>query len=96
MLGTLVLQPPAALDAIAHSGGQVDVQWDASISAALRPLEYVVLRRASGGDFAPIARTAALRLTDSPGSGTFDYVVRAAISTFTSGDSPVARAPTLP
>jgi hypothetical protein len=90
------VQPPPALDAISHANGDVDVQWEASPSAASRPLEYVVLRRAPGGSFAQIARTGALRITDTPGSGSFDYVVRAVISSFTSGDSPVASASSPP
>ena len=92
VLATLVVEPPPALDAIAHANGDVDVQWEASPSAASRSLEYVVLRRAAGGSFEQIARTADLRITDRPGSGSFDYVVRATISTFTSADSPVANA----
>ena len=68
------------------------MQWEASPAAVSRPLEYVVLRRTGGAAFAQIARTAALRITDTPGSGTFDYVVRAVISSFTSADSPVASA----
>ena len=92
MLATLLVQPPPAVDAVSHANGDVDVTWDASPSAASRPLEYAVLRRASGGSFAQIARTAALRITDAPGNGTFDYAVRALISSFISADSLVATA----
>jgi hypothetical protein len=96
VLGALLVEPPPSLDAISHANGEVDVQWAASPAAASRSLEYVVLRRPAGGSFAQIARTAALRVTDAPGSGSFDYVVRAVISTFTSADSPVANATTIP
>lgn len=52
---------------------------------------YVVLRRPTGtGAFAEIARTAAVTYTDAPPSGTVEYVVRTAVSSFTSGDSPAA------
>jgi hypothetical protein len=95
VLATLLVPPPPSLDAITH-GTEVDVQWEASPAAASRPLEYAVLRRAAGGAFAQIARTAELRFTDAPGSGSFDYVVRAVISTFTSADSPVASATVIP
>ena len=92
VLATLAVEPPPSLDAISHALGDVDVQWEASPSAASRSLEYLVLRRSAGGSFEQIARTSALRITDRPGSGSFDYVVRAVISTFTSADSPVANA----
>ena len=96
VLATLLVAPPPSVDAISHTNGDVDVQWEASPAAASRSLEYVVLRRASGGSFEQIARTAALSITDRPGTGSFDYVVRAVISTFTSADSPVANAVVIP
>jgi hypothetical protein len=75
----------------------VDLQWGTSPSAALRDVEYAVLRRASGvSTFAEIARTIAVTYTDAPAHGTYDYVVRAVVSTFTSTDSPVATATTGP
>ena len=74
----------------------MDVQWAAPPAAATRVLGYVVLRRSGTADFAEIARTADLRVTDRPGSGAFDYVVRATISTFTSADSQVASVSTIP
>ncbi len=52
-----------------------------------------MLRRQTGAtSFLQVARTAAVTYTDSPTPGTFEYVVRTAISTFTSADSPVAAA----
>lgn len=93
MLATLRLDPPPWLAAAAQPDRTVDLQWGTSPTAALRDVEYVVLRRQVGAtSYLQIARTSAVSYTDAPGTGTFDYVVRAAISTFTSADSPVASA----
>lgn len=82
---------------MAMSDGTVDLQWGTSPSAAVRDVEYLVLRRQIGATgFLQVARTAAVTHTDAPGPGTFEYVVRTAISTFTSLDSPVATASTGP
>jgi len=77
--------------------GTVDLQWETSPSAASRDVEYIVLRRQLGTSvFAEVARTSAVTYTDVPPPSTFDYVVRTAISSFWSADSPVATATTGP
>ncbi|HEX9435997.1 MAG TPA: hypothetical protein VGA16_02405 [Candidatus Limnocylindria bacterium] len=73
--------------------GTIDLQWGTSPSAASRAVEYVVLRRQIGAtSFLAIARTSAVSYTDTPTAGTYQYVVRTAISSFTSADSPSATA----
>ncbi|MBI2324927.1 MAG: fibronectin type III domain-containing protein [Chloroflexi bacterium] len=97
VLATLLLEPPPSLAATAMGDGTVDLQWDTSPSAAARDVEYLVLRRQIGATgFTQVARTAAVTYTDSPTPGTFEYVVRTAISSFWSADSPVATATTGP
>ena len=77
--------------------GTVDLQWGTSPSAAVRAVQYVVLRRQVGMSvYAEIARTSAVTYTDAPPLSTFDYVVRTMVSTFWSADSPVATVTTGP
>ena len=97
MLATLVLEPPPALTATVPGDGSVDLVWEPSPSADVREIEYVVSRRQVGTSLvAPIARTSSVSYTDRPPASTFDYVVRAAASSFTSADSPIATATTGP
>jgi len=73
--------------------GTIDLQWGTSPSAASRAVEYVVLRRQIGASsYLEITQTAAVSYTDTPQAGTHQYVVRTAISSFTSADSPSATA----
>ncbi len=97
VLATLTVAPPSGLTATAGAGGTVALSWTASPTAAQRAVEYAVLRRATGsGGFAEVARTSALSYGDTPPPGTYDYVVRAAVSSFTSADTAVATAATTP
>jgi hypothetical protein len=97
VLATLLLEPPPSLAAIVPGDGTVDLLWDPSPSSDVRDVEYVVMRRQVGASvFAPIARTSSLSYTDAPPASTFDYVVRTAVSSFSSGDSPIATATTGP
>ncbi len=73
--------------------GTIDLQWGTSPSAASRAVDHVVLRRQIGAaSFLEIARTSAVTYTDTPMAGTYEYVVRTAISSFTSADGPSATA----
>lgn len=97
MLATPTVAPASGLAASAAAGGAVALSWAASPTAAQRTVEYVVLRRASGSaSFAEVARTSALSHGDTPPPGTYDYAVRAAISSFTSADTAVATVTTTP
>lgn len=92
MLATIRLEAPAWLSATAVQGA-VDLQWATSASAASRDVSYAVLRRQTGASsFLEIARTSAVTFTDAPPPASYDYAVRTVISTFSSADSPLARA----
>jgi hypothetical protein len=97
VLATALIEPPPSLTAFVPGDGTVDLMWGDSPTASAREVEYVVLRRQVGASsFLEIARTSAVSYTDTPPPSTFDYVVRTAVSTFTSADSPVARVTTGP
>ena len=90
-LGTLVVEPPASHEApVTHVGGAIGLSWSASPTAATRSVGYLVLRRPSGtAGFALVAGPLdALSHVDVPPTdGLYDYVIRAAIASFTSADS---------
>lgn len=102
VLGTLALEPPSALAATARPDGTIALAWVASPSAAIRPIEYAVLRRPFGpGPFVEIARTGLLgyvdvTYVDAPPAGTYDYAARTLVSTFTSSDAPSITVSTIP
>jgi hypothetical protein len=86
-LDATVLDPPQDL-AIAASFGTVSLTWTPSPIAAATGIE--VLRASTiGGPYAVIATVAptATGFSESPGLGTFAYVVRTAASNWRSGNS---------
>lgn len=90
-LGTLVVEPPASHDQPATlAGGAIGLAWSASPTAATRSVGYLVLRRPSGtAGFALVAGPldALSHIDVPPADGLYDYVIRAAIASFTSADS---------
>jgi hypothetical protein len=93
VLATIALEAPAWLSATVAEGGVVELQWATSASAASREVGYAVLRRQTGASsFLEIARTGAVTFSDAPPPASYDYAVRTVISTFSSAESPLARA----
>ena len=76
----------SSLDPAAVSSGSVQLSWTASATVASESGSYLVMRRPSGGSYAQVASTGSLAYTDAPGDGSWEYLVRAAVSSF-SADS---------
>jgi hypothetical protein len=73
---------PALLDPASQSGGTIQLTWSASPTAASESVTYDVMRRSGGGSFARVASVGGLSYDDDPGDGTWEYVVRSVVSTF--------------
>src|SRR5947209_16303725 len=90
---TLTVQAPTATSANGQAAGVVQVNWNASPTAAIRAVQYLVFRRPSGvGGYSQItgAPISALTYSDTPASdGLYDYVVETYVAGFTSSYSNV-------
>jgi hypothetical protein len=92
-LSTISMQAPVAVSAATKPAGAVLVSWNASPTAAIRAVQYLVFRRPAGsGSYVQVTGSpvAGLAYSDVPAAdGSYDYRVETYLSNFTSPDSNV-------
>lgn len=76
----------ASLAAPSVSGGSVGLSWTASPTASTESVSYLVRRRSGSGAYSTVGTTTGLSWNDTPGDGSWEYLVRTAVSSF-SADS---------